>query len=176
MRNETIKGIEARLAMLSEDAPEMKEIHWVHNDECGEDSEEDYCQSCAETIIKWYNGGAKPEGLCKHLPDWSGDELSISGACGYYEDDEPRACSLCGAELAILILSGDSELHYFSEHDPESSSAWRILARLFDLYSPYLTSRNPYPQQREYRLRSSRRNTARLMLILRRVMPPAGKE
>jgi len=105
------------------------------------------------------------------IPDWS-DERGTFYVChswGYMEDDEPRHCSLCGAELAVSILSGRDEIYHWSAYDPETPTDWRILSRLFDLYEPYLIERRP-PWTKGWELVNMRKNAARLLLVLRRVL------
>lgn len=139
-----IERIEAQLAQLSIGCAPMETIHWI------DDDDGDFCWPCARKKAAGRD--------------------TISGCCGY-ESDDPRYCELCGVELDISILSGSGELYHFSHNDPQSPSDWRILARLFDLYNPYLDDRNPYPWQCDYIRTARRKRTASLMWILRRVLP-----
>jgi len=167
MKPEKIEQIKSQLEQRAEGAPDMQDFHWVEN-EAGYASNESYCNKCAHVVVTWYNGGEKPE-QANDIPDRSGGGgFYVAGPCRM-EDDEPRHCDLCGAELAVSILSGDGELHHWSAHGPETPQSWRILLRLFDLYAPYLKKRLPYSWERPFGLKQNRRRAAALLLIIRRL-------
>ncbi len=172
MNFEIVERIETKLAALASGAPELQSMHWIRYDDTGDDSEESYCEKCANLVAEWYCGGKKPANADAQMlsgPPGGQTSFSVCGTLDLIEDDEPRLCDLCSAELAVSILTGDSELDHWETYAPEAPEDWRILGRLLDTYTPHLLRKKPYVQ-RPSELQHSRERAARLMWILRRYL------
>ncbi len=168
MRFEKVERIAMQLAALASGAAAMRDMCWLQNCQTGDGCEGDYCDVCAHRVADWYNGtGEKPDNA-QMIPDLSnsGAHFSVDGTCGY-EDDGPRYCQLCGAELDVTILTGDGELDHWEVTAPKAPGDWRILGRLFESYKPHMLRKKPY-LQRPSELHDSRERAARLLWILRR--------